>query len=235
MEEDKIQKLHDSLSKLRRGKGLGISSHYNFGGGNSVDNGHGVNIKENGNGELYREDGLPVNALYSNFLKQGSYSKTDSALKYGDGRKIKRNFDDCTSGGEEGSDGDSTKAAKKRKKAEKKALKKAEKLEAKKKVIFLLLLAFNNSKPWLDNRNTNINHLVYKLIENQMHYSFLFKIILLLLLRRKSRKRKGLNLRQRRRKSSRQRKRRKLKKKNRNPKTVLRLRLSNQQTNRILK
>lgn len=145
MEEDKIQKLHDSLSKLRRGKGLGISSHYNFGGGNNVDNGNGVSIKENEHGEFYREDGLPVNALYANFLKQGSYSKTDSALKYGDGRKIKRNFDDCTPGGEErdgDSDSSSAKAAKKRKKAEKKALKKAEKMEAKKKVIFLSSFLF---------------------------------------------------------------------------------------------
>jgi len=133
MEEDKIQKLHDSLSKLSRGKGLGVSSHYNFGG---TSNKNGVPLKEGEDGKLHREDGLPANALYSNFVRQGSYVKQDSALKYGDGRAIKRNFDDCNS-----SDDDSTSRAKK--KAKKKELKKAAKLEAKKKVtssMFILLL-----------------------------------------------------------------------------------------------
>ena len=121
---------------------MGVSSHYNFG-NNSNNKGDGAQIKEGENGTLYRDDGLPVNALYSNFVKQGSYSKKDSALKYGDGRAIKRNFDDCTAippdnesdGGSSGSGSSSNNSrAKKRKKAEKKALKKAEKLEAKKKV-----------------------------------------------------------------------------------------------------
>ncbi len=139
MDEEKIQRLHDTLSKLGKGKGLGTSSHYNFGGSSNVNN--AVPIKEDKSGRLYREDGLPVNALYSNFVKQGSYKKQDSALKYGDGRAIKRNFDDCTPDlikGEkrdDDSDGDgSTKSAKRRRKQKKKALKKAEKLEAKKKV-----------------------------------------------------------------------------------------------------
>lgn len=142
MDEEKIQRLHDTLSKLGKGKGLGTSSHYNFGGGvkNSLTNNNGVPMKEGKDGQMYRDDGLPVNALYSNFVKQGSYKKQDSALRYGDGRAIKRNFDDCTPDlveREKGSDDDdegSTKSAKKRKKEKKKALKKAEKLEAKKKV-----------------------------------------------------------------------------------------------------
>ena len=142
MDEEKIQRLHDTLSKLGKGKGLGTSSHYNFGGGvkNSLTNNNEVPMKEGKDGQMYRDDGLPVNALYSNFVKQGSYKKQDSALRYGDGRAIKRNFDDCTPDlveREKGSDDDdegSTKSAKKRKKEKKKALKKAEKLEAKKKV-----------------------------------------------------------------------------------------------------
>ena len=153
MEEDKIQKLHDSLSKLRKGKGLGTASHYNFGGGvtnnNSIAGGL-VQLKEGEDGKMYRDDGLPVNALYSNFVKQGSYSKQDSALKYGDGRVIKRNFDDCR---QEGDDGGSTsssspspdrKKRKKEKKKKEKELKKAEKLEAKRKVnIILFMLLFH--------------------------------------------------------------------------------------------
>lgn len=142
MEEDKIQKLHDSLSKLRRGTGLGTSSHYNFGSNvNNSDIGGGlVKLKEGEDGKMHRDDGLPVNALYSNFVKQGSYSKKDTALKYGDGRAIKRNFDDCSL--EDGDDGGSTsssspspdkKKRKKEKKKKEKELKKAEKLEAKRK------------------------------------------------------------------------------------------------------
>lgn len=133
MEEDKIQKLHDTLSKLKKGKGLGTSSHYNFGGGHTSNN--GIPFKEGKDGKIFREDGLPINALYSNFVKEGSYSKQDSALKYGDGRVIKRNFDDCANEDDENSkDNENSRSIKKRKKEEKKALKKAEKLEAKKQV-----------------------------------------------------------------------------------------------------
>jgi len=88
MEEDKIQSLHDSLSKLRKSAGLGISSHLNFGGPNKSSH-------------TKRNDGLPSNELYSNFVREGLYDHTkkdqNDAAKYGDGRFIKRNFDDCTS------------------------------------------------------------------------------------------------------------------------------------------
>lgn len=146
MDEEKLQRLHDTLTKLGGGrKGLGTSSHYNFGGGG---NDNGVPIKEGKDGQIFREDGLPVNALYANFVKQGSYKKQESKLKYGDGRAIKRNFDDCTPDlterEKEGDDSDSsdrsTKSSKRRKKEKKRALKKAEKLEAKKKVRCHLLL-----------------------------------------------------------------------------------------------
>ena len=144
MEEDKIQKLHDNLSKLRKGKGLGTSSHYDFGGpASATKNANGVPMKKDKDGNLSRDDGLPMNSLYSNFVTSGSYVKTSSALKYGDGRAIKRNFDDCATGSSNDDESDnSTKATKRRKKEEKKALKKAEKLEAKKKVNYCCLFVF---------------------------------------------------------------------------------------------
>jgi len=127
MEEEKIQRLHDTLSKLRKGKGLGTDSHYSW-------NAHeSISMKKDKDGNLFREDGLPVNGLYSNFVKQGTFdpekAKENSALKYGDGRKIRRNFDDIKAVGEEES---SDESSKKKSKEEKKAEKKAAKLEAKK-------------------------------------------------------------------------------------------------------
>jgi len=122
---DKIQSLHDSLSKLRKSAGLGVSSQLNFGGPPTSSATKG-------------EDDLPKNELYSNFVRQGSYdaSKKDQndAAKYGDGRLIKRNFDDCTHDAfkiEDATSDDSSKT-KLQRKAEKKKMKKAEKLEAKK-------------------------------------------------------------------------------------------------------
>jgi len=130
MEEEKIQRLHDTLSKLRKGKGLGTDSHYSW-------NAHeSISMKKDKDGNLFREDGLPVNGLYSNFVKQGTFdpekAKDNSALKYGDGRKIRRNFDDIKSVGEEESSDQSSKKSSKKSKEEKKAEKKAAKLEAKK-------------------------------------------------------------------------------------------------------
>lgn len=148
MEEDKIQRLHDSLSKLRKSAGLGTDSQFNFGGVVAND---AISIIKDKDGKSVREDGLPINALYSNFLKQGNYdpNSKNSASKYGDGRFIKRNFDDCVGEGEtpvhdvskkkkKDSSGKKKKAeAKARKKAEKKAIKlaakKQEKLEAKRR------------------------------------------------------------------------------------------------------
>ena len=127
MEEEKIQRLHDTLSKLRKGKGLGTDSHYSW-------NAHeSISMKKDKDGNIFREDGLPVNGLYSNFVKQGTFdpekAKENSALKYGDGRKIRRNFDDIKGVGEDES---SDESSKKKSKEEKKAEKKAAKLEAKK-------------------------------------------------------------------------------------------------------
>lgn len=127
MEEDKIQSLHDSLSKLRKSAGLGISSHLNFGGPNKSSH-------------TKRDDGLPSNELYSNFVREGLYDHTkkdqNDAAKYGDGRFIKRNFDDCTpvagqADDVSSDDCDDSSAAKLQRKAKKKKNKKAAKLEAK--------------------------------------------------------------------------------------------------------
>jgi len=133
MEEEKIQSLHDSLSKLRKSAGLGISSHLNFGGPNAS----GLS-KRDRNGNLVRKDGLPTDALYSNFVREGLYDPTkknqNDAAKYGDGRFIKRNFDDCSPEAGQTADvsNDDSSTARRTKKAEKKKKLKAAKLEAKK-------------------------------------------------------------------------------------------------------
>ena len=130
MEEEKIQRLHDSLSKLRRGKGLGTNSHFSWNAHESIP------MDKDKDGNLFRTDGLPVNGLYSNFVKQGTYdpqkAKENSAVKYGDGRKIKRNFDDIKATDDDEDSDRSSKKSKKKSKEERKTEKKAAKLEAKK-------------------------------------------------------------------------------------------------------
>mmetsp|Transcript_16057 Transcript_16057/g.46225 ORF Transcript_16057/g.46225 Transcript_16057/m.46225 type:complete len:297 (-) Transcript_16057:8-898(-) len=124
MEESKIQALHDTLSKLRRSAGLGVTGQYSW---------SAAPTKKDENGNDVREDGLPTNALYANFLPEGSYDAASGvAKKYGDGRTIKRNFDDCVL---DGSGKDSISSddmeGKRRQKTEKKERKKAEKKAAK--------------------------------------------------------------------------------------------------------
>ena len=137
MEEQKIQALHDTLAKLKKTAGLGVASHYNFG---------KIQTKQV-NGQTVREDGLPNNPLYFPFVKEGTFdASTADAKKFGDGRAIKRNFDDCKSNanvdvddGSESSNSSSDKKSKKKRKkeakekkqAEKKALKLEEKRQAK--------------------------------------------------------------------------------------------------------
>merc|ERR1719416_191856 len=99
MEEQKIQALHDTLKKLKKSAGLGVASHYNFG---------KIKTKEV-NGKTIREDGLPNNPLYTPFLKEGTYDpSTADATKYGDGRAIKRNFEDSEPGALVDDDGSSS-------------------------------------------------------------------------------------------------------------------------------
>lgn len=128
MEEEKIQRLHDSLSKLRKGKGLGINSHYSWNVHESLP------LKKDKDGNLSRDDGLPVNGLYSNFVKEGSYNpekiKENNLNKYGDGRAIKRNFDDIQTISDEHEE-ESSKKVTRKSKEDRKAEKKAAKIEAK--------------------------------------------------------------------------------------------------------
>lgn len=126
MEEQKVQALHDTLAKLKKSQGLGIASHYNFGGK--------IKTKEV-NGQTVREDGLPSNPLYFPFVREGSYDRNAStAAKYGDGREIKRDFEDCKGShlvSDEGASQQGGKKGKKASKEQRKAEKKAAKLEAK--------------------------------------------------------------------------------------------------------
>jgi hypothetical protein len=117
MEESKVQALHDTLSKLKKSAGLGVSSHYNFG---------KVQTKQV-DGKTVRADGLPNNPLYFPFVREGTYDKNKAdAARYGDGRVIKRNFDDIHSDNSDDSNNE-----RKKSKEERKAEKKAAKLEAK--------------------------------------------------------------------------------------------------------
>ena len=103
MEESKVQALHDTLSKLKRSAGLGVSSHYNFGKVKTTEV----------DGKIVREDGLPNNPLYFGFVREGTYDKNkSSAAKYGDGRVIKRTFDDCKESSGDDSSSDEKKKAK---------------------------------------------------------------------------------------------------------------------------
>lgn len=142
MEDSKLLALHDDLSKYQNKKksGLGVSNAYNFAGSKNKQS-------SDSTATTVREDGLPNNSLYVNFLRQGTYDPTKddtTANIYGDGRVIKRNFDDCiteisvssNSDDDENSVGKKKKITKEerkeQKKEEKKAKKKAAKLEAKK-------------------------------------------------------------------------------------------------------
>jgi hypothetical protein len=121
MEEEKLLALHASLSSLRRSAGVGVSSQYSW----------QKNADSSSSASGVRTDGLPVNPLYNNFVKEGTY--TPNAKSHGDGRAIKRDFSDCahvSDAEQDSSDEDRKKKA--QRKAEKKAAKKAAKLEAKK-------------------------------------------------------------------------------------------------------
>jgi len=84
-------------------------------------------------GKIVRGDGLPNNPLYFGFVREGTYDKNkSSAAKYGDGRVIKRTFDDCKESSGDDSSSDEKKKAKK-KVAKKAAKKKVAKKTAKKK------------------------------------------------------------------------------------------------------
>lgn len=140
MEDSKLLALHESLSKLRKSAGLGVSSRYSWQKADTNES----NFTTAEDGTTIRKDGLPVNPLYNNFVKEGSYDPTK--LDHGDGRAIKRDFSDSAAlisdSGNSTSDGDDAsldsdarrkkkKLRKEKRKEDKKAAKKAAKLEAK--------------------------------------------------------------------------------------------------------
>lgn len=102
MEESKLQALHDSLSKIRGRKGLGT-------------NGSQFSWQRT----TAASSNLPSNALYANFVPEGSYDPQSK----GDGRAVKRDFSDCIA--------ESKEERKRRRKEEKKAAKLQAKREAK--------------------------------------------------------------------------------------------------------
>lgn len=124
MEESKLQVIADALAKHGGRRGLGTS------GGEYSWSKNAAIVTEQGD----RTDGLPNNALYSNFVKSGTYDPNSKAqMSHGDGRTIKRDFSDSPAIVDDGSTDNSAKQkAKKMTKEERKAAKKAAKLEAKK-------------------------------------------------------------------------------------------------------
>mmetsp|Transcript_4997 Transcript_4997/g.7380 ORF Transcript_4997/g.7380 Transcript_4997/m.7380 type:complete len:98 (+) Transcript_4997:56-349(+) len=85
MDEVKAQALHDELSSLvyQRGKSGGV--------------GLGVGVYSwsvsTTKSTSERDDGLPNNPLYANFVREVSFN-TKTPSNHGDGHLIKRNFDD---------------------------------------------------------------------------------------------------------------------------------------------
>jgi hypothetical protein len=124
MEDSKLQALHDTLEKLRPGrKGLGSKNQYSW-----------QKNQAAGDQQQHRHlaaASLPDNALYANFIPEGTYDP--SGVHDGDGRVIKRNFSDAHDSESTSASSSEKKRRKKRRKEEKKATLKAEKLEAKRK------------------------------------------------------------------------------------------------------
>eukprot|EP00539_Tryblionella_compressa_P005978 CAMPEP_0178766646 /NCGR_PEP_ID=MMETSP0744-20121128/19182_1 /TAXON_ID=913974 /ORGANISM="Nitzschia punctata, Strain CCMP561" /LENGTH=304 /DNA_ID=CAMNT_0020422395 /DNA_START=18 /DNA_END=933 /DNA_ORIENTATION=+ len=130
MEETKLQALADSLSKHGGRRGLGTYS-----GAYSWTKTQKTSSAPNTAPE--RTDGLPNNALYANFVREGTYDPNVKA-EDGDGRVIKRDFSDSlelVATQNESSSSSSLSGASNNKKADekakRKAAKKAAKLEAK--------------------------------------------------------------------------------------------------------
>jgi hypothetical protein len=134
MEDHKLQALHDTLSKLRGRHGLGTSSLYSW--QRNPPQGAAAKAPPSVSGG---------NPLRAHFHREGQHPHRSLARGDGDGRAIKRNFDDLEEPnrpspvGEDGrkskkkrkDDGDNDKRTKEEKKMEKKAALKAAKLEMK--------------------------------------------------------------------------------------------------------
>jgi hypothetical protein len=136
MEDHKLQALHDTLSKLRGRHGLGTSSLYSW--QNNSSQAAAAKAPPSGSGG---------NPLQAHFHREGEHPHRSLARGDGDGRAIKRNFDDLEESnrsspiGDDGRKGkkkrkasdknDKKKMSKEEKKMEKKAALKAAKLEMK--------------------------------------------------------------------------------------------------------
>eukprot|EP00538_Stauroneis_constricta_P009554 CAMPEP_0119550158 /NCGR_PEP_ID=MMETSP1352-20130426/3726_1 /TAXON_ID=265584 /ORGANISM="Stauroneis constricta, Strain CCMP1120" /LENGTH=200 /DNA_ID=CAMNT_0007595915 /DNA_START=77 /DNA_END=679 /DNA_ORIENTATION=+ len=127
MEESKLLALHDALCRHGKGrKGLGTNS-----GAYSWTQNKAGAAAAGQSEQATRADGLPNNALYSNFVRSGAFDP-DAKRDDGDGRPIKRDFTDIAAEVSTSSDDDDAKEKKrKEQKEKKKAAKKAAKLEAK--------------------------------------------------------------------------------------------------------
>ena len=131
MEESKLQELVDTLSKHKKSQGLGVgSSAYSWAGTH-------VPSATTTSDTAASSNGLPQNALYSLFRKEGSYDPTaaSSTMTHGDGRFIQRTFGDCSKVSDDNDGEDERnkkeKLTKEERKEQKKAERKAAKLEAK--------------------------------------------------------------------------------------------------------
>jgi hypothetical protein len=131
MEDAKLQALHDSLAKLRGGHKSGLgqrssgssSAPYSWSNSNRSDQ-QLVDASESSTGHPH---GLPNNQLYAYFAPEGTFNPSQNQPhSHGDGRFIKRNFDDIQS------DNDSSSTSQNMTKEERKAKKKAAAKEAKK-------------------------------------------------------------------------------------------------------
>lgn len=136
MEDSKLQALHDSLSQIQRGKGLGVRNTYSW-----QRNAKSLSSPSSSKSS----SSLPNNPLYAYFVPEGTYDP-NAKENDGDGRFIKRDFSDDDEEESDSDDDDSDKKiketknkkearrkAKEERKAAKKAAAKAAKLEAKKK------------------------------------------------------------------------------------------------------
>ena len=138
MEETKLQALVDSLSGHGGRKGLGTNQEYSW----SKTNNRNESGTEQKNSSLEkqqqgRDDGLPDNALYAPFLREGAYDPTAKS-HHGDGRTIKRDFsnknhdhDAVAAITESSSSSDNNNLTKEERKAAKKAIKLEAKRQAK--------------------------------------------------------------------------------------------------------
>ena len=91
MEEVKLQALADSFAKHGGRKGLGTSGgEYSWSKTNSRNE---AGVEQEQQQKEGRDDGLPDNALYAPFVKEGSYNPSAKG-HHGDGRAIKRDFSD---------------------------------------------------------------------------------------------------------------------------------------------